>query len=308
MSPPAIAVLLLATLVVAVVGLGVVSDSAARDRRLRELGSGGPTGARGRHVAARLDAALVRTSFGERLEQRLLGAAVALSVLQFSVYVLGTAVVLAFLLRPLLGTLGSVLLVLMAYSVANRFLESRRQKRLEAFVAQLPDVARILSNAASAGQSLRAALAMASRELEQPAGRELGQVSEAMALGVSLDKALLDLRRRLPSRELSVLVQTLVIQSRAGGALVSALLNVATTLDQRKELRREVRTATSGAVFSGYVVLAIGIGSVFVTNLLSPGALDQLSQTALGRLVLLASGAFFAVGLLLIRRLTRIEV
>lgn len=212
------------------------------------------------------------------------------------------------MLRPLLGTLGSVLLVLAAYSISNRYLESRRQKRLEAFAGQLPDVARILSNAASAGQSLRAALAMAGRELEDPAGAELTQVSEAMQLGVSLDQALGDLRRRLPSRELAVLVQTLVSQSRAGGALVSALLNIAATLEQRKELRREVRTATSGAVFSGYVVLAIGIGSVFVMNVLSPGALDQLSQTGLGRIVLIVAGSFFAVGLLLINRLTRIEV
>lgn len=308
MSPTGIAVLLLFTLVVAVLALVVLTDSQARDRRLRELAAGSHGSGRVTRLRTRLNAALAATGFGEKLEQRLRGAAVRLTPLDFLLAVLGMASGLAVLLRPLLGTLGSVLLVLAAYSISNRYLESRRQKRLEAFVGQLPDVARILSNAASAGQSLRAALAMAGRELAEPAGAELTQVSEAMQLGVSLDQALGDLRRRLPSRELAVLVQTLVIQSRAGGALVSALLNIAATLEQRKELRREVRTATSGAVFSGYVVLAIGIGSVFVMNVLSPGALDQLSQTGLGRIVLIVAGSFFAVGLLLINRLTRIEV
>lgn len=308
MTPTGIAVLLLVTLVIAVLALVVLVDNQSRDRRLRELAAGTHGSGRLTRLRTRVNAALVATRFGERLEQRLRGAAVRLTPLHFLLAVLGVATGLALLLRPLLGTLGSVLLVLAAYSISNRYLESRRQKRLEAFVGQLPDVARILSNAASAGQSLRAALAMAGRELEDPAGAELTQVSEAMQLGVSLDQALGDLRRRLPSRELAVLVQTLVIQSRAGGALVSALLNIAATLEQRKELRREVRTATSGAVFSGYVVLAIGIGSVFVMNVLSPGALDQLSQTGLGRIVLIVAGSFFAVGLLLINRLTRIEV
>jgi tight adherence protein B len=307
-TPAAIAVLLLITLVLAVLALAVLSDGRARDRRMRQLAVGSGATGRMSRLWSRTNRALTATAFGERLEQRLQGAAVRLTPLKFLAAVLGSAVALALLLRPLLGTLGSLLLVVAAYSISNRFLESRRQKRLEAFVGQLPDLARILSNAASAGQSLRAALALAGRELEDPAGTELLQVSDAMKLGVSLDRALGDLRRRLPSRELAVLVQTLVIQSRAGGALVSALLNIATTLEQRKELRREVRTATAGAVYSGYVVLFIGVASVFVMNLLTPGALDQLSQTTLGRLVLLVAGTFFGVGLVLVRRLTRIEV
>jgi tight adherence protein B len=307
-TPAAIAVLLLVTLVLAVMAFAVLSDSRARERRLRELGQGGRHVGRGRRLRSRLDSALARTPYGERLSQRLRGAAVRATPLDFLLLVGAGSGAVALVLRPVLGTLGAVLLVAAAFALSNRYLENRRQKRLEAFVGQLPDVARLLSNAASAGQSLRAALVLAARELEEPAGTELAQVSDALALGVPLEQALADLRRRLPSRELAVLVQTLVIQSRAGGALVSALLNIATTLDARKELRRELRTATAGAVFSGYIVVSLGIGAVFVMNLLSPGALDQLSQTGPGRLVLLVAGTFFAVGLLLIRRLTRIEL
>jgi tight adherence protein B len=222
--------------------------------------------------------------------------------------VIGAGTLFAVILHPLVGTLGGFVVVGTTWLGTNRWLEGRRQKRLEAFVGQLPDVARVLSNAASAGLALRSAIGMAARELNDPAGTELRTVADQLGLGRSLDQALEELAERLPSRELSVLVQTLVIQSRAGGALVSALLNIATTLEQRKELRREVRTAVAGAVFSSYAVVGIGAGAVLVMNLLSPGALDQLATTLIGRLVLAVALGLFAVGFVLIKRLTRIEV
>lgn len=47
----------------------------------------------------------------------------------------------------------------------------------------------------------------------------------------------------MPSRELNVLVRTIVIQAKAGGALVSALQDIAIALEDRKQLHREVHTA-----------------------------------------------------------------
>lgn len=308
MTPPVIAVMLLLTIGVWLAAGVVIADVRARERRMRELGVGSPRRGRLTALTGRIDRGLLATGFGDRLDARLRGAAVSLRLVDAVGLVLAVAVLLAVVLYPLVGRIGAVVVVLGVVAGANRYLENRRQKRLEAFVAQLPEVARVLSNAASAGLALRSAVAMAAREVDEPARSELADVAGNLAIGRTLDQALSDMNRRLPSRELGVLVQTLVIQARSGGALVSALHNIAATLETRKELRREVQTVTSGAVFSGYVVLAIGVGSVFVMNLLSPGALDQLASTGIGRLVMLAAGSFFALGLFLIRRLTDIDV
>lgn len=308
MSPPVIAVLLLVTIALWLMTSVVILDDRSRERRMRELGTGSARRGRLRALTGRINRAALATRYGDHLDARLRGAAVRLRVVDAVAVVLAVAVSLALLLYPLLGNLGALVVVLGVVAGANRFVENRRQKRLEDFVAQLPEVARVLSNAASAGLALRSSVAMAAREVDEPARSELGDVAGNLAIGQSLDQALADMNRRLPSRELSVLVQTLVIQSRSGGALVSSLQNIAGTLETRKELRREVKTVTSGAVFSGYVVLAIGVGSVFVMNVLTPGALDQLASTTIGRIVLLVAGMFFSAGLLLINRLTRIEV
>jgi tight adherence protein B len=308
MTSELIVVELMATLGVVLVAMVMLIDNAARERQLREYGAGAARPGPLRRWHGTLAAAVIRGRLGRPVQRRLRGAGTTWNALDFLAGVLAIGVAGAILLRPLLGTLGGLVLVAAVWWAANRWLESRRQKRLEAFVSQLPDVARVLSNAASAGLALQSAIGMASRELEDPAGTELKAVSNQLSLGRSLDQALEELVERLPSRELSVLVRTLVIQSRSGGALVSALLNIASALELRKELRREVRTAVSGAVFSGYAVTGIGVVAVLVMNLLSPGALDQLAGTLIGRVVLAAVLALFLTGFMVIKRMTRIEV
>ena len=72
-------------------------------------------------------------------------------------------------------------------------------------------------------------------------------------------RALERLRERLPSREVAVLMTTIVIQQRAGGDTVRALQELGATLDARKDLLREVTTLMSGSVFTSYVVAGIGV-------------------------------------------------
>jgi tight adherence protein B len=307
-TPQLILGLAFVTLVLSVTSVGVVLDNRARERRLREVGAGLAAGTPWGALRRRVNGAVLATRPGLRLSRRLQGAGLDVEAGDALLVVLAAAAVVTLAVRPVAGNLGALVLIAFGVAGASRWLDNRRQRRLEAFVAQLPELARVLSNATSAGLALRTAITAAAREMSEPARSELHHVSEGLALGQPLAVVLADLEDRLPSRELGVLVRTLVIQSRAGGALVTALQNIATTLEQRKELRRELRTATSGAVFSGYTVLAIAVMSVVVMNLLSPGAMDRLAQSGIGRLVLLVAGTFFATGLFLVRRLTRTDL
>ena len=115
------------------------------------------------------------------------------------------------------------------------------------------------------------AMELAARELADPAGAEMQAVVQEMRLGQPLEDSLEALRDRLPSREVAVLMTTLIIQQRAGGDTVRALSSSATTLEARKDLLREIRTMLSGAVFTSYLVAGIGGGTIVLVNLISPG-------------------------------------
>ena len=183
-----------------------------------------------------------------------------------------------------------------------------RAKRREAFIAQLPDLARVLSNGASAGLSLAGVdRARGARDAE-PAAAEMRTVVEQMRVGQPLDAALEALRERLPSREVSVLMSTLVIQHRAGGDTVQALSELSTTLDARKDLLREVRTLMSGAVFNSWAVAGLGASALLLLNVIHPSILREMTSSLIGLMALIVSGTLWTVAFVLVRRTTRVEM
>lgn len=307
MSVGGVLAITFAALTLAVVTVAVLQQDRAHRRRV--LASAEVGRSRRQRLLPRLDAWLATTRRGRGVANRLLGAGLTSWSPTVTIAGVALAAVLASLaVAPLVGRFGAVLVAAVVIAGFLRWLERRREARIQAFIGQLPELARLLSNGAQAGLGMQRSLELAARELTDPAGSELRGIVSQMRLGYSLRSALDSLSARLPSRELGVLVRTIAIQQRSGGALVSALTHVATTLEERRRLQREARTAVAGASFSGFAVMLIGAGSILVMNALSPGAIDELFGTAIGRIVLVVAGALFMVGFLLIRRFGRVEV
>lgn len=216
---------------------------------------------------------------------------------------LGIGWVLAAGLAPVFGLLGIVVVV-----VGIRFYLSRaKDRRNEQFIAQMPELARVLSNATSAGLSIASAVGIAATELSEPAGPELARVASRMRFGDSLDTAMQGLETRLPSREVTVLISTLLVSARSGGSLVTALRDIADTLDVRRETRREVRTTLAQSTSTGYLVIGMGFALLFVLNVIQPGTVQAMIDSWVGRAALLVGSSLFIGGFVLIRRMTRYD-
>ncbi|MFF9123554.1 type II secretion system F family protein [Streptomyces sp. NPDC014889] len=299
----------LLTCVLAVAGLHAYSSGKAQRAALVDrLSQTGriPVGRRRRFPA--LDRRLRRTKPGRRLELKLAATGLDVTPGEFLVYMLATVAALWLIGQATLAPFFGPLAGLLGIWAAMQFLNWQRQKRIEKFINQLPELARILANAAQAGLALRTAIGMAAEQLEAPAGEELAKVAHQLALGASMDDALAELADRLPSRELVVLVTTLVLSNRAGGQVVSALRNLTETLEDRKETRREVRTQLSQVNMTSYAVPVLGIGALFLMNGVKAGALDRMTASPIGQGAVIVAFALYAVGFVLIRRMSRIDV
>lgn len=246
--------------------------------------------------------------FNLPLRRRLSRAGLRWSALSTEL-VLGSTMLLVYLAcRQFIGNIAGMIMALSTPLFFFRWLQRKILQRTERFVDQLPEVSRTLSNGTSAGLSIERALALASQESSDPARTELQQVVAQLSLGRSLEYAMNSMSDRMPSRELNILVRTIVIQSRSGGALVSALQDIARALEDRKQLRREVRTAILSASVSGYIVPFIGIAAVLLINAMKPGVLDEMARTTLGQIILLASLLCIVSGIILMRLFSRVEV
>ncbi|MGW0827439.1 type II secretion system F family protein [Streptomyces sp. NPDC002845] len=286
------------------------SGRAQRQALVDRLSGAGPmrtAAGRVRRFAA-VDRRLRHTRLGREINLRLSATGLDVTAGEFATYVTAVVIALWLIAAATLAPFFGPIAALAGIWSAAIFLNWQRQKRIEAFINQLPDVARLLANATAAGLALRTALAMAAEELEDPAGEELARVADQLSLGHSVEDALDELARRLPSRELIVLVTTLVLSNKAGGSMVGSLRNLTQTLEDRKETRREIRTMLSEVNATAFTVPFLGIGSLVLINSSNEGALAKVTGSPLGQSLILLALGLYTVGFIVIRRLGKIEV
>lgn len=296
--------------VTGVAGLHAYSGGKAdRDALVDRLSHTGHIPETGRRRRFRwLDSKLRETGLGRKLELKLAATGLELTPGEFFVYSLAAMAGLWMIASSMLASFFGPVAALIGLWGTNAFLNWQRTKRTEHFINQLPELARILANATQAGLALRTSIGMAADEMENPAGEELARVSRRLAVGESLEDAMSELTDRLPSRELVVLVTTLVLSNRAGGTVVSSLRNLTETLEERKETRREVKTQLSQVTVTAYAVPIFGLGAMLLMNAVMPGALDRMTGAFIGQVAVVISIALYAIGFIVIRRMSRIDV
>jgi tight adherence protein B len=300
--------LLLFVIVVAMLGVWLWVSGSSRRAALAERGRGADDEAGVQRLRIALDSRLRRSASGRRLATWLQSAGSPVAPADFMLLIvagtaIGTVVCSLFVSRGLALVLGFLITV----AVARTMVERKRNARRVEFIAQLPELARVLSNGTSAGLSMPGAVQLAARELSDPAAAEMKVVVQEMRLGVSLDESLERLRDRLPSREVAVLMTTLIIQQRAGGDTVRALSELGTTLEARKDLQREIRTMLSGAVFTSYLVMVMGLGTIVLINTISPGILHEMTTSLVGIVSLIVSATLYGIAYVAIKQVTKVD-
>lgn len=256
----------------------------------------------------RLDRLVTSSRWGTRVQNAVTLSGLSLTPSRFVLAGFTLCVVVGLILATTLSTLLFPVGFYLGYYGIRMYLRRQLDRRKEDFIAQMPELARTLSNASSAGLSIRTAVAMAADELGEPAQSELATVSEELNLGVSLDVALSDMEQRLPSRELAILVSSLVVSARSGGALVSALRDISETLETRKEVRREIRTTYAQTIATAYAVLGVGTLSLFLLEALNSGTVDKMLGNPFGLASIIFAGAVYSGSIWGIRRMTRVDI
>ncbi|MFD3655089.1 type II secretion system F family protein [Streptomyces sp. NPDC058620] len=294
----------------AVLGVHIYSSGKAQRQVLFErMSQTGQVTIGGRSRRFRgIDRRLRRTALGKKIERKISATGLDLTPGEYVVYVVASLLGLYFVVGSVFAPFFGLLAALIGLWGGNAFLNYQRAKRTEAFINQLPELTRVLANATQAGLALRTAIAMAVEELDDPAHEELRRVADRLAVGHSLDDALNELVERLPSRELTVLVSTLILSNRAGGTIVSSLRNLTETLEERKETRREVTTLLSQVKVTAVAVPILGMGFLLIINGMRAGALDDMTAATPGRIAVVIAAGLYGLGFFLINRLTRVRI
>lgn len=187
---------------------------------------------------------------------------------------------------------------------ASHAYEGHRDRIREA----LPDAVRAMSACFHAGYTLQQTFDQLQRELPGPVGSLFGSARDAMETGSTAKEALAGLRGGSSVPELSFVSVALEVQHRAGGSMRHVLAAACESLESELELRRSLRVHTAQARLSAKVVTGVTIGLVGVLCLLSEDFLAPFFSSGLGMAMLAAALCMQAAGIVIIRKMLRVEV
>lgn len=204
-------------------------------------------------IAEWLDRQLEGSSYGDRIAKNLAQADLKLRPAEY-IATIGIASGGLAIVAWFLGgqSIISALIGAIVGGIIPRYYVRRQQnQRLTTFNNQLPDMLNLVVNGLRAGFSTMQALEAVSKELPPPISDEFRRVVQEMQLGLSMEDALANLLRRIPSPDLDLIITAINVQREVGGNLAEILDTISHTIRERIRIHGEIKVLTSQVMYSG---------------------------------------------------------
>ncbi len=183
-----------------------------------------------------------------------------------------------------------------------------RQRRLARIEQQLPEALDLMGRSMRAGHAFPTALKMVGDELRAPLGSEMRIVFDEVNFGVAMGDALGNLASRVPSTDLRYFVVAVLIQRETGGNLAELLGRISAIIRDRLTLLGEIRTLSAEGRMSAWILSLMPFAVALMMQLSSPDFLRLLYTDPGGRKMLTMALVMMGLGILVIRKVTRIRL
>ncbi len=253
------------------------------------------------------------SSIGDRLSKSLARADLKLKPGEFIATMIiaafGVGLILWFfggqnIILGIIGALGGLFLPFM-------YLRSQQGKRLLRFNDQLPDMLNLMVNGLRAGFSVMQAMEAVSREMPAPICDEFRRVVQEMQLGVTMEKSLDNLLRRIPSDDLDLVITAINVQREVGGNLAEIMDTISYTIRERVRIKGEIRVLTAQVMYSGRFLAMLPLFVIGILALLNPQYMDEFfkpENIPCGYIALGVGALLIVIGYMVMNKLGDIEV
>ena len=219
---------------------------------------------------------------------------------------LAVAVVMFVMTRAPLLSLGIGLLVGagLPHLVVGRLIG----KRTAAFVSKFPDGIELLVRGLRSGLPVTETLGIIAQEVPGPVGLEFKSVIDRIRVGKTMEDALQDTGDKLGIPEFNFFTITLAIQRETGGNLAETLSNLANVLRQRAQMKLKIKSMSSEAKASAYIVGALPFLVAGAIMYINPDYMsgfftdDRLIVAGLG------GGIWMGIGVMIMAKMVNFEI
>ncbi|MDX1663803.1 MAG: type II secretion system F family protein [Candidatus Promineifilaceae bacterium] len=271
-------------------------------------------------LAERLDVALQQRAFFEPIRQRIAMADLKLRVSEYITLQILTALGLAAVAYYIfdLSLLIVIALFLIGLRIPRMYVGFMANRRLRAFSGQLGDTLNLWVNALRSGYSPLQGMEAIATELPPPVSQEFERVVQEIRLGLSIEQALNNMLRRMPSEDLDLVITAINIQREVGGNLAEILDIISHTIRERVRIKGEIQTLTAQGRLSGWIISLLPVGLALVLYSINPEYGSELFVREVpfvipgvlpcGWVIVALGVLMIVVGALAVRKIVDIEV
>lgn len=180
--------------------------------------------------------------------------------------------------------------------------------RKRKFADQLVDGLMVLSGSLKAGLSLLQSLETLAEEMPPPISQEFSLVVRENRMGVPLEDCLYKLKHRMDCEDLNTIVTAILVARETGGNLTAIFSNLVMTIRERDRLMRKVKALCVQSKIQGKIMMVLPIIFAYGVYKLDPHFLDVMTQDSFGRMLLGYAVISEFIGIVLISRLSKIDV
>jgi len=170
--------------------------------------------------------------------------------------------------------------------------QKKKANRLHQLAIEFKECALLLAGALSSGYSIENAFAVSIGELRLLYGEEglmfeeMRRMEAMIRTNCPVEQVLMEFGERSGLEDVKNFAQVFVVAKRSGGQLAGILRNTAEVIREKGQIREEITTLTAARQYEQRIMNLLPCGIIAYLNLTSPGFLDLMYDTTMGRIVM----------------------
>jgi len=188
------------------------------------------------------------------------------------------------------------------------YVSKKRAKRIGALETLLPDALDFLARSMRAGHAFTISLEMVGEEIHEPLGQELRALFNEQNLGASLERSFASFAKRVPIPDVRFFCSAVLLQRQTGGNLSEILNRLSHIIRERFRLKGQVKAVSAHGRLTATILTILPLATLGGLLITSPGYLDPMMNTSIGRKIVAAGILAQIMGNFCIRKIIKIKV
>ena len=216
--------------------------------------------------------------------------------------------ILAIIGKLTLGVVVGIAATIAGWKAPRPLVDFFEEKRKKQYQLQMVDALNLLANGIRAGLTVPQAIGMVVDELPAPVSQEFNLVLQQAKIGVPLDEALENLKKRVYTEDNEMFVTSVNILRETGGNLAEVFDTIVLVIRERVRLQLKIDTYVASGKIQAYIIGCMPFMMILMFGSGDPDYYPLLFGTVLGIIALLVICGMVALGMFVILKIIDIKV